>query len=122
MPSFSKLSSDRLMTCDPRIIRVMQEVIKFYDITILCGHRTEEEQEKAFREGASKLHYPHSRHNKYPSLAVDIAPYPIDWKDEARFGKMAGIVLRIAHEMDVPLEWGYDLWGWDMPHFQTRLP
>jgi len=70
---------------------VFLEVIKHIDCTILCGHRDEEEQNNAFHEGKSKLKYPQSDHNKAPSLALDGAPYPIDWRNTKRFYYFAGI-------------------------------
>ena len=39
-------------------------------------------------------------------LAVDIAPHPIDWEDIKRFTYLAGIVVGIAHSMDIPIRWG----------------
>lgn len=54
------------------------------------------EQNAAFRSGKSKLEYPKSKHNKAPSMAVDVAPYPIDWYDEKRFHYFAGHVMGVA--------------------------
>ncbi len=87
------------------------EVIKHYDCTIICGHRTKEQQEKAYKDGNSKVQFPHGRHNKKPSNAVDVAPYPIDWNDRDRFHLFAGFVLGIAASMGKTLRWGGD---WDM--------
>ena len=74
MPYFGRLSTQRLSTCDERLQDICNEAIKVYDFSVLCGHRDEIEQKKLFREGKSKLEYPHSKHNSIPSLAVDIAP------------------------------------------------
>lgn len=127
MPTFSKLSEQRLATCDPRLQRILREAIKSVDFTVLCGYRTEEEQEDAFRSGRSTVHFPNSKHNTIPSSAVDIAPYPVDWKDTARFARLAGYIERIAHEQGVRIRWGGD-WDqdWqtsderfvDMPHIE----
>jgi peptidoglycan L-alanyl-D-glutamate endopeptidase CwlK len=43
--------------------------------------------------------------------AVDLAPYPIDWKNTKRFYHFAGIVLGVATEMGIRIRWGGD---WDM--------
>ena len=127
MPKFGTASTQRLETCDPRIQRVLNRVIKFYDFSVLCGHRGEEEQNQAYHSGHSKLVFPQSKHNSMPSLAVDIAPYPIDWEDLNRFFFLAGAVLMAADEMGIPLRWGGD-WNQDMnfknqtffdyPHFE----
>jgi len=45
------------------------------DVTIVCGYRGEEEQNKAYTEKKSGLKFPQSKHNHAPSSAVDIAPY-----------------------------------------------
>lgn len=110
MANFSKSSLSRLDTCDPRIKSVMLEVVRRFDCTIICGHRGEEEQNKHYSSGNSKIRYPQSKHNKTPSRAVDVAPYPIDWNDTARFRYFAGYVMGVAAMMGVRLRWGGD---WD---------
>jgi peptidoglycan L-alanyl-D-glutamate endopeptidase CwlK len=110
MPKFSERSLERLNTCHPDLVKVMKAAIEKVDFTVLCGHRGKIEQDIAFREGNSKLKFPQSKHNKTPSLAVDIAPYPIDWNDIQRFKDLAVVILDIAREEGVKLRWGGD---WD---------
>ena len=98
MPKFGRRSKKNLDSCDLDIQAVLNEAIKYYDFSVLCGERGEEEQTKAFKGGFSKVQYPNSRHNKKPSQAVDIAPYPIDWADLERFHYLAGLVIGIAQE------------------------
>ena len=74
MPSFSKRSFDTLATCDARLQSICLEVIKMFDFSVICGHRDEEAQERAFREGFSKARWGQSKHNVKPSKAVDLAP------------------------------------------------
>ena len=88
MPKFSKISEERLLTCHPDIVAVCRELIKQMDVSVLCGRRTKEEQEAAYKAGRSFAHYPQSAHNRVPSHAVDLAPYPIDWNNLARFKEM----------------------------------
>lgn len=88
----------------------MNEVIKHYDIVILCGFRGKDEQEKAVAEGKSKVHFPNSKHNVTPSLAVDIAPYPIDWNDMKRWWHLAGYVKATAERLGIKIRQGAD---WD---------
>jgi peptidoglycan L-alanyl-D-glutamate endopeptidase CwlK len=122
MPKFSVISKERLDTCHPDLIRLMNEVIKHTDISILCGHRGEEEQNKAFNDGKSKVRFPFSKHNKTPSLAVDIAPYPIDWNDIQRFKDLAEIVKDAADKLDISVEWGGDWVKFkDYPHWQLKI-
>jgi len=127
MPKFSQRSRDRLDTCHPVLRRLMLLAIETSDFTVLCGHRGRIEQESAFAGGQSKVNWPKSRHNISPSMAVDIAPYPIDWHDEARFIALSREVKRAWAAMTQDSKSGYDLmWGgdWstfrDMPHWELR--
>ena len=130
MPRFSKRSKDRLSTCDKRLQKVFNEVIKHVDCSVLEGHRNEERQNKLFEEGKTKVTYPKGRHNAKPSNAVDVAPYPIDWDDRERFHLFAGYVLGVARGMGITLRWGGD-WNMnfevddnkfdDFPHFEIRI-
>lgn len=87
------------------------EVIKFHDCSVMCGHRSAAEQLKAFRTNRSKLMWPDSKHNKSPSIAIDVSPFPIDWKNYKRFYYFIGIVMGIAHKMGIKIRAGHD---WDM--------
>lgn len=127
MNKYSERSLSRLETCDERIQRVFKEVLKVFDHTVLCGHRGKEDQETAFREGRSQVRFPNSKHNSNPSIAIDVAPYPIDWNDRERFTLFAGYVLGTANSMGIKLRWGGD-WDKDtqvndnnfddLPHFE----
>ncbi len=110
MSSFGKLSRERLATCHPQIQDVLNEVIKIFDFSILCGHRGEEDQNAAFEAGNSKVKWPNSKHNQYPSLAVDLAPYPIDWNDTERFARLAGYIQGYAYAKGICMRVGFD---WD---------
>lgn len=110
MPRFSNTSATRLAQCDPRLRAVFDEVIRHFDCTILCGHRAKAEQDAAFAAGNSKVQWPNGKHNTVPSLAVDAAPYPIDWEDRERATFFAGVVMGTAWQMGIELRWGGD---WD---------
>ena len=120
MPKFGRTSKKRLETCHPKLQKVMKEVIKHVDCTILCGHRGEKEQNEAVATGHSNVGWPNGRHNKYPSNAVDVAPWPLDWQDYERFTLFAGFVLGIAKSMDIELIWGND-WDGDFETKDTNL-
>lgn len=119
---FSKTSLSRLYTCDQRLVLLMLAAINDprcpVDFTVLEGQRTIEQQARNVANGSSKTM--NSRHLWEPSGAVDVAPYPVDWQDEARFGLLAGHIKTIRDELNLPIDWGFDLWGWDMPHWQIR--
>ncbi len=130
MPHYSARSAARLNACHPDIRKIFETVIAHFDHTILCGHRGREQQDKAFRTRRTKVQYPDSKHNSLPSLAVDAAPYPVNWNDRERFHLFAGFVLGTARAMGVDLRWGGD-WDQDtevadngfddLPHFELNL-
>ena len=74
MPYFGKRSKQRLATCDERLQKVFNEVIKHIDCSVLEGHRGQERQDKLYEEGKTKLKFPNGRHNMAPSNAVDFTP------------------------------------------------
>ena len=129
MPKFGRKSKERLSTCHEDLQKVFNEVIKYVDCSVLEGHRNEERQNRFYDEGKTKLRYPDGRHNADPSKAVDVTPYPVDWKDRERQTLFAGFVLGIARGMGLRLRWGGD-WDQDFqvmdnrfddfPHFEIR--
>lgn len=116
MYNFSHKSLERIKTLHKDLQILLMELIEVIDFSVLCGHRTKKEQDKAFAEGKTKLKYPDGKHNAYPSLAVDIIPYPVDWKDYKRIYFFSGIVKGIAYRLKEEgkithsLRWGGD---WD---------
>lgn len=128
MPSFGQKSKDKLATAHPKLQLVMNEAIKVTDFTVLYGNRSIEEQFELFKKGrelqadgawkkvgatVTELDgkIKKSKHNYSPSLAVDIAPYPIDWNNIQRFKDMAKVVLQCAKNLNIKVVWGAD---WDM--------
>lgn len=96
----------------------MNALIDEMDVTILCGYRNQDEQEAAFKAGTSKAHFGQSPHNFSPSLAVDVAPYPIDWDNLSAFNDMGNKILELAKELGIEVELGRDFQFKDYPHCQ----
>lgn len=135
MPNFSQVSKDRLSTCHPELQLLFSYVIQFYDCTVVCGFRTKADQEKAFTDGLSKVHYP-GTHSTKPSVAVDVAPYEstgIDWS-KTQSAHFAGFVMGIAallykqgvmkHKIRSGADWNSDnniddTTFWDANHFEV---
>ena len=99
MPTFSQESFSKLSTCHSDLQALFYEVIKYYDCTILCGYRDQVDQEKAFAEGNTKLHYPNGNHNHNPSTAVDVISYPIDFNNDKLALWFGGYVLGLAQKL-----------------------
>lgn len=89
---------------------MFERVVEVFDCKVVCGHRSQLAQDEAFANGFSKKEWPNSKHNKRPSKAVDVAPYPINWSDVERFYYFAGHVMAFAKAMGIELRWGGD---WD---------
>jgi peptidoglycan L-alanyl-D-glutamate endopeptidase CwlK len=139
MAKFSKRSQLKLDSCHPDLQLICGESIKIFDYTVLEGARSDETQQEYFKQGRSKLDgiLKRGKHQvtaeKPLSDAVDITPYPIDWKDKTRFfflaGIMKGVALRLLEEGKIThtLRWGGD-WDSDndfkdqsfndLPHFE----
>lgn len=125
MPSFSKKSREKLDTCHPDIVKVMEKAIEMYDFTVLEGVRTPERQKELVDKGMSKtLNSKHLPGSDGLSRAIDIAPYPVSWEESTdnlgRFYFMAGIVMACAREVGVELKWGND-WDSDNDFTDTRF-
>src|SRR3972149_4230990 len=103
MPKFSKSSLDQLATCHLKLQELFNEIIKTYDCKVLEGHRNQADQDRAFNEGRSKLRFPNGNHNRLPSLAVDVYPFPISLKDTKRFYHFSGFVQGVAERMDISI-------------------
>jgi len=112
MPELSQFSLDNLESCHPDLIRVFVRVAEITNIRITDGHRSKLEQQKAYDSCHSKMQWPDSGHNKTPSIAIDVAPYPIDWDDKRRFYYLAGMVKAVAEEMGIKIRFGGD-WSGD---------
>lgn len=110
MPNFGRRSVHQLRTCDLWLQRLFERVVINYDCAVLIGHRGEEPQHQAFLSGKSEKDWPDGEHNTYPSKAVDVAPWPIDWENTKRFYHFAGYVLGVAEVLAIPIRWGGD---WD---------
>lgn len=120
MARFSETSMNRLKTCSPDLQNLFNEVIKYWDCTIVEGHRKKERQNELYKDGLTQLKYPHSEHNLYPSHAVDVVPYKerAIWGENAKeredMAFFAGFVKGIAHKlkeegrMKHSVRWGGD--------------
>ena len=55
MPRFSTRSKSRLHTCDERLVKLFNEVVKHFDCTIIEGHREKRSRMKRIGRGIVNL-------------------------------------------------------------------
>jgi len=130
MPSFGPESRGQLATCDERLQEICNAVIINYDFSVLEGFRSNDRQAELLRQNKTTKAPGESWHNTSPSLAVDLAPYPIDWENHKRFYLLAGFMFQAAKERGLAIIWGGDWDGdWihtdqtfhDLPHYQIMV-
>lgn len=117
MPAFGKKSLTILQRVHPDLVDVLTEAIKLVDFTVTYGHRTLEEQQALYAQGrttpgkiVTKCDGVNNKsaHQGDPSLAVDLAPWPVDWSNRNRFYFLAGVIMGVASHMGVKIRWGGD--------------
>lgn len=132
MPRFSETSRTRLLTCDSRLIEVCSDAIQWFDFSVICGHRTREEQARLYAQGrtapgpiVTNAEPGESIHNTNPSRAVDLAPWRADrggivWDDPYLFHELYGVILTCAARKGIEVIWGGHWKSFvDRPHFQV---
>lgn len=109
---FGIRSTKELKTIHPNLQIVLLETISFIDFSIIQGHRNKKLQNIYYNKGRSQLKWPEGQHNKMPSHAVDIAPYPIDWSNNpkvlARFYMLMGMIYAVSVKKKIKLRYGCD--------------
>lgn len=139
MPKFSNRSISILITCSQNLQDVARIAIADGpDFAVLSGRRTRAEQAEKVRLGYSKtMESKHVADPPWLSKAMDLGPYIAEWNEiiigtpeqvhriaaktgmkpgavELRiwkqYGLLAGYIMRVAQQMEVPLVWGGD---WD---------
>lgn len=96
MYKFSRHSKEQLGTVHALLKLALKISIKFVDFKVLEGFRDERRQNELYEDGKSNVRWPDSKHNESPSMAVDIAPYPVDWSDTERFYYVAGFIMGVG--------------------------
>ena len=119
---FSTISSKRLSECHPDLQLLFKHVLARVDISIACGYRPKDEQDAAYEGGFSSVKWPKSRHNSWPSEAVDVIPYPSGYKaTQGEWERLAEIVFEEAELLGVQVEWGGRWTSFiDRPHWQIK--
>lgn len=114
---FGKRSIKSLNSSHPDLTVVMKQALSFevMDFCVIEGHRNEKRQNWLFEMNKSQKRFPHSKHNKKPSEAVDIAPWvngKISWY-APYFHVLSGVILAAAKLRGVEIRWGGN-WNRDL--------
>ena len=111
-----KRGRKKLANACANIVILVDNLERVYpgDFNILKTIRGQEEQDRLFRENATHVQYPHSKHYSNPSKAIDMAPVEVDgklnWKNLELFAHFSGYVLAVAKMKNIKVRWGRD---WD---------
>lgn len=130
---FGARSKSNLASVHPRLVAVATRALALsaVDFTVIEGHRGREAQEDAYKRGASKVRFPNSAHNRQPSCAIDVIPYPFKgWNDADAWREIAKGFFAAAKLEDITIRWGGN-WSTksatdkgtgfvDMPHFELH--
>ena len=122
MFTFSERSLNNLKGVHPKLVAVVHRALELspIDFTVLEGVRSQARQDELWAQGRTtpgpvvtwvQTSGTHGIQKDGYGHAVDLAPYPIDWNDHARFDGLANIMFAAAKELGVTLRWGGD---WDM--------
>lgn len=130
MPNFGKRSKELRQYLCKDLKRLVDEVIKTYDFSIVCSHRGKEEQERAFNNGNSKAHFGQSAHNYNPSFAFDFTPYPCPKKqvkgvvqidsDSKEWDKAIFVFKNTANRLGIEITCGADWTFKDKMHIEIK--
>lgn len=123
-----RTSKLKLATCHPDLRRLIQAAADgvdagdlrwagIEDITVFYGYRGEAEQTAAFESGASKSPWPTSKHNRIPSDAADVLPYPELWTSDLKCRVLHAYIRGLARVMGIDLR-SID---WDPAHIQRDV-
>lgn len=118
MYKLSERSMRELIGVHPYLSFAVMKAIEItaQDFMVLDGLRTLEEQEKLVARGVSQTN---NSYHLY-GLAIDLVAY-VDggpsWEPQY-YDEIAVAMKRVIEKYDLPIEWGYDKWSWDLPHWQ----
>jgi len=114
------MCEQKLSQAHPELAKWYREQVKvnFPDAHISWSYRNQDDQEKAFLDGKTELHYPNSAHNKMPAMALDL--FEIDHSFQALFSpKFYSAVNSMNNGVTAKIKWG-GVWKslGDSDHFE----
>jgi len=94
----------------PELQGMVDALLTYMDVSLTTGHRTEKAQNALYPK-YTQVRWPDSKHNRFPSVAVDLQPYPYPDNENdlrAALGYMAGLCYIIAEAQGFQIRWGGD--------------
>jgi len=122
MYHLSKRSRKELVGVHPILAFAVTEAIKRtkQDFMVLDGVRHDNEQAKLVARGVSKTMNSFHLYGLAADLVAWVEGKP-SW-EEKYYAEIARAMKEVIKEHDLDIEWGYDKWNWDLPHWQiTKL-
>jgi hypothetical protein len=116
----------RFESLHPKLQAVLSKTIEEHkklgldwDILIVSGHRSKEQQDDCVKRKVSSVIWPSSAHNQNPSLACDLQGVRdgklIDGDEAVKCCiEIAKLMCKIASDMGTPVKWG-GLWECRVP-------
>ena len=107
---WGRLSTERLVTCDKKLQAIADMMLERspFDLTITAGYRTEDEQNEAYKNGKSRAKFGESKHNFFPSKAIDIVPVKVNWdSNDWKWAYMCALAYDCAMELGIKIKCGF---------------
>ncbi len=124
MNKLSKRSLKNIKGIDEKLTLILGMILARgkVDLTIICGLRSLEEQQEAFKNGFSKLDGINKVSKHQEGLAFDFIPYPFrGWDDREGFRRVGEELKLVAKHLGISCRYGGDWkkfrdWG----HFEVK--
>lgn len=92
------------------LVLLVDDLLYYMDVSLTTGHRNKQDQNDLYPV-FTKVRWPNGKHNRLPSKAVDMQPYPYPKSENslrAALGYMAGLSTLIAERHGFKIRWGGD--------------
>ena len=116
--NWGKKSREVLSTLAPDLIYLMNKLADVRNVSLISGYRGKTEQNEYYIKGTG-VRYPFSKHNTYPSLAVDVVPWPTQYESIEELDMMLGSIQALSYTLDITIRLGkYFSTRKDYPHIE----
>lgn len=107
--TFGKRSRKNLEGVNPNLVKLAEKALELstQDFMVTEGLRTVERQKQLVAKGLSKT----MKSKHIVGRAIDVVPYPVDWKDWSKFVAIYNAFRRASEITGIKFRWGGD---WNM--------